>query len=27
MAVFQAARAFDLFTGHRADRERMAANF
>ena len=27
MAVFQAARAFDLFTGHHADRERMAANF
>lgn len=27
MAVFQAARAFDLFTGRRADRERMAANF
>jgi shikimate dehydrogenase len=27
MAVFQAARAFDLFTGHRADRGRMAANF
>jgi shikimate dehydrogenase len=27
MAVFQAARAFDLFTGHRADRERMTANF
>ena len=27
MAVFQAARAFDLFTGRRADRERMVANF
>lgn len=27
MAVFQAARAFDLFTGHVADRERMVANF
>lgn len=27
MAVFQAARAFDLFTGQRADRERMVANF
>lgn len=27
MAVFQAARAFDLFTGRHADRERMAANF
>lgn len=27
MAVFQAARAFDLFTGHLADRERMVANF
>ena len=27
MVVFQAARAFDLFTGHRADRERMVANF
>lgn len=27
MAVFQAARAFDLFTGHHADRARMAANF
>jgi shikimate dehydrogenase len=27
MAVFQAARAFDLFTGHQADRERMVASF
>ena len=27
MAVFQAARAFDQFTGRRADRERMVANF
>ncbi|MEG3125484.1 shikimate dehydrogenase [Sphingomonas sp. GB1N7] len=27
MAVFQAARAFDLFTGHAADRQRMAAGF
>lgn len=27
MAVFQAAGAFDLFTGRRADRERMVANF
>ena len=27
MAVFQAARAFDLFTGRNADRQRMAANF
>ncbi|MEG3177648.1 shikimate dehydrogenase [Sphingomonas sp. RB3P16] len=27
MAVFQAARAFDLFTGHPANRERMAARF
>lgn len=27
MAVFQAARAFDLFTGRVADRERMAARF
>lgn len=27
MAVFQAARAFDLFTGRHADRERMVANF
>ena len=27
MAVFQAARAFDLFTGHHADSARMAANF
>ncbi|MEA3002722.1 MAG: shikimate dehydrogenase, partial [Sphingomonadales bacterium] len=27
MAVFQAALAFDLFTGRRADRQRMAANF
>lgn len=27
MAVFQAARAFDLFTGRHADRERMAASF
>jgi shikimate dehydrogenase len=27
MAVFQAARAFDLFTGHKADRARMAGSF
>lgn len=27
MAVFQAARAFDLFTGRHADRARMTANF
>ncbi|MPT48820.1 MAG: shikimate dehydrogenase [Sphingobium sp.] len=27
MAVFQAARAFDLFTGHVADRDRMLKNF
>ncbi|WP_404370698.1 shikimate dehydrogenase [Sphingomonas sp. MMS24-J45] len=27
MAVFQAARAFDLFTGRHADRARMAARF
>ncbi|WP_201781362.1 shikimate dehydrogenase [Sphingomonas sp. Leaf357] len=27
MAVFQAARAFDLFTGRTADRQRMAAGF
>jgi shikimate dehydrogenase len=27
MAVFQAAGAFDLFPGRRADRERMVANF
>lgn len=27
MAVFQAARAFDLFTGRSADRHRMAADF
>lgn len=27
MAVFQAARAFDLFTGRTADRQRMAADF
>ena len=27
MAVFQAARAFDLFTGHHADRARMTASF
>lgn len=27
MAVFQAARAFDLFTRQHADRERMVANF
>ena len=27
MAVFQAARAFDLFTGRTADRERMATDF
>lgn len=27
MAVFQAAGAFDLFTGRRADRERMITNF
>jgi shikimate dehydrogenase len=27
MAIFQAARAFDLFTGRTADRERMIANF
>ena len=27
MLVFQAARAFDLFTGRRADRERMVASF
>lgn len=27
MAVFQAARAFDLFTGRLADRQRMADNF
>lgn len=27
MAVFQAARAFDLFTGRSADRDRMIANF
>ena len=27
MAVFQAARAFDLFTGRHADRQRMSANF
>jgi shikimate dehydrogenase len=27
MAIFQAARAFDLFTGRTADRERMVANF
>ena len=27
MAIFQAARAFDLFTGRTADRERMLAGF
>lgn len=27
MAIFQAARAFDLFTGRHADRTRMVANF
>ena len=27
MAIFQAARAFDLFTGQAANRERMLANF
>jgi len=27
MAIFQAARAFDLFTGRQADRMRMVENF
>jgi shikimate dehydrogenase len=27
MAVFQAAAAFEIFTGHRADRERMLSHF
>jgi shikimate 5-dehydrogenase len=27
MAVFQAAAAFEIFTGHTADRERMLRHF